>query len=582
MSTAKTHSDRIKAPAVILMALAVTVVAAYLHSGGMHNVIAWDEAHYILAASEGIVANAWETGSLNGDLRHWHGPMMSYMITASTAIFGNDEWAARLPTLIIAALTCGLVVLTVVDLTRHHHRHVSYMAGLFAGLMLATSPASIELAGVVQPHAYVILFIVLNIWTLCRYVRDLQRRDAVLFGLTLTGQFLCMEYGPVMLIISLTALLFTHPDRLGLQLKKPWIKRNKQSRWPVPCIHRDIIIAAATSIVTLTILWPAGVLRGGAAMNFGYYLLYAAHGHPILFQGEMVTHLPKYAYALWYGIDYPLLLAGMCVGTLLAMWHAWQVRTPVTIALAIFTFGLIGSVHAAHIMMISKSIFMIPAIAIASAVACAHYWQRLTVFAQSRMREAMILRTIVKLDFGPKLAMIILLLATVIGGQTTTMTRKTDPNEQLASLCETLAHQANQNDTVFAQGWPMVRYLLQLKHGRPDIVIEPYDPRNIATAKASVIDQEDRPERERATENNASPINYPSGSWQWAITIGPTTRAHPECIVLKQLQNQWKIVADRSLGDREYRLYREPTYDANGNPNQPHTPIAKALVIERR
>lgn len=514
----------------------VMAIAALLHSGGLHDVIAWDEANYAMAAERGILANAIQMGEVN-ELRHDHAPLMAYAIAASTACFGNDEWAIRLPVVIMSALSCGLLVLAGFDLSRGASIALRIVTGTFAGLMLATSPASIELAGVVQPHSFVVFFLVLNVWTLTRYLRDLCRRDALLFGLSLAGQFITMEYGPVVLVFALVAVGLARPERLlgasptGIRTLRGWLIA--MLRVPLS-MHRDIKTAAIVCLIATMITWPAGVFLLGIPLNFAYYLFYAAHGHPILFRGQMQTHVPKYAYAYWYWLDHPALLVGMLAALLLIAAWAWRDRRPVAVTIAVFAFGLTASVHGSHIMQLCKSIFMIPTLALGGALAGA--W-----LVQSTEQRVLLRRWLV-----PTCC---LAIATILGGRITPMSRQADPNQRLIEMTRAIASEAAPNDRVLAQGWPMVRYLLNRKFNRGDIQVERYDPRNFESDHLG-----DRLHRRE---------------FAWAVTIGPTTAAHSRCQVLAELRSHWDVVIDQSMPGKEYRVYRTP---------DPHRP---ASIINR-
>jgi hypothetical protein len=521
-------TTRTQRATLAIAAALVTTIAGWLHAGGMHGVIAWDEANYTAAAQLGIVANAFDSSAI-GDLRHEHAPLMCYAIAVSTAVFGGEEWAVRLPAVALSALVCGLLVLVAFDLARDRSFAWRLACASAAGMLMATSPASIEMAGVIQPHSFVIFFLVLNIWTLARYLRDLKRRDAIAFGLSLAGQFIAMEYGPIVLGFAFIAVALSRPHLIWVDAKLD------QASLPRRCgtrlmrlprmIHADIWLAAAACLLTIAVTWPAGLFKLGIARNFAYYLLYASHGHPVIFRGEMHTHVPKYAYAYWYWLDYPLLLVGMIAGlVLVAAWAACD-RGAVAVTVSVFTFGLALSVHASHIMQLCKSIFMIPPLALGGPLAAAwllrgRAWRAGRVFAARAAGAALVL----------------LGLAAIPGGRLTPMSRDADPNQRLIALCRTIAQQAPLNDRILAQGWPIVRYLLHTKFNRPDIQVFRYDPRNLASDRLG--------QRLAASE------------FTWAVTIGPTTAAYRDCPVLTELHERWRVVEDASLPGREYRVYR--------------------------
>ncbi|MEX2215040.1 MAG: glycosyltransferase family 39 protein [Phycisphaeraceae bacterium] len=527
MNEATTKSEKRTPHLLAILTLLVTAIAGYLHSGGLNDVIAWDEANYTLAAGEGFIANATQMGDLS-EKRHEHAPLTAYAIALSTSLFGYEEWAIRLPAVVICALSAGLLVLIGFDLARGHSDRTRLLVGLVAGLSLATAPTSIEMAGVIQPHSFVIFFMLLNLWLLCRYLRDLKRRDALIFGASLAGQFVTMEYGPIVLGFAMIAVALARPVLLfGHQsaIRNPRSAIRAIIRLP-RTIHRDILHAALLCFLLILILWPAGIIMLGAARNFTYYLLYAAHGHPTLFRGEMHAQVPKYAYAYWYGQSYPLLLVTMIVAITLIFWKAWRTRDAVAVTLAVFTGGLMLAVHASHIMQLSKSIFMIPPLVLGGPLAAA--W-----LLDGKAKNDGRARLLAGMAFALALA-----LAAILGGQTSTMSRDEDKNIRLVEMCNTIARDAKPGDDVLAQAWPMVEYHLRLKHGRDDLRIHRYDPRNY--------------------EINRLGPRLAAGEFEWAVTIGPSSAAHPDCRALATLREQWRVVEDHSIESREYRLYHTP------------------------
>jgi len=541
----------------------VAAIAGWLHGGGLHDVIAWDEANYVFAAKEGLFANATQLGELS-QLRHRHAPLTCYAIAISTAVFGADEWAIRFPAVVISAISCGLLVLIAYDLARGAALAHRLIAGVVAGLILATSPASIELAGVIQPHSFVVFFLLLNLWSLARYLRDLHRRDAVLFGLSLAGQFVTMEYGPVILFYALLAVALTKPALLFGEQRSACdpishgivaaMRRTIFTILRTPLtMHRDLKAAAAACLIASAAIWPAGVFLLGIPFNFVFFLLYAANGHPVFFRGEMHLHVPKYAYAYWYWLDYPLLTIGMIAAMLLIIVWAWRSRTAVAMTLAVFTLGLTASVHGAHIMQVCKSIFMIPPIALGGPLAA--LWLR---SAPLPLREGLGEgRAPDELDVsglsatrpspnpslgGRGMVLASLAVSTVLGARSAPMSRENDPNERLVAMARVIADEAGPNEQVLAQGWPMVRYLLHLKFNRPDIAVHRYDPRNYTIDRLG-----DR---------------IAVGDFQWAVTIGPMVAANSDCRVLAELRQAWRVIDDQSFSGREYRVYQHRSDEA--------------------
>ncbi|MCC7409036.1 MAG: glycosyltransferase family 39 protein, partial [Phycisphaeraceae bacterium] len=241
--------------------LLVMVIAAYLRLPSLHGAVSWDEADYAWAARQGFLANAWQAGDLNAQFRHWHAPLSMYAIHASTALLGDTLAALRLPSLIACVLSCGLLVLMVHDLaTSSPPRKWRLAFAVAAGLALAFAPPSIGMAATANPHSWALLFILLNLWALCRYLRQPTLRRAVLVALTWAALSATMEYGPIVAVIDLLAVALAAPNKLGLSRRRPWLRP-----------HREIVLATVAALATVLALWPAGILKGLLPLNFAYY-----------------------------------------------------------------------------------------------------------------------------------------------------------------------------------------------------------------------------------------------------------------------------------------------------------------------
>ncbi|MCC7407171.1 MAG: glycosyltransferase family 39 protein, partial [Phycisphaeraceae bacterium] len=246
---------------VLSVAIVVIVIAAYLRLPALQGAVSWDEADYAWAARQGILANAWQAGDLNAQFRHWHAPLSMYAIHASTSLLGDTLPALRLPSLLASVLSCGLLVLMVHDLaTSFPPRKWRLAFALVAGLALAFAPPSIGMAATANPHSWALLFILLNLWTLCRYLRQPTLRRAILVALTWAALSVTMEYGPIVAVIDLLALALAAPDKLGLSRRRPWLRP-----------HREIVLATVAALATVLALWPAGILKGLLPLNFAYY-----------------------------------------------------------------------------------------------------------------------------------------------------------------------------------------------------------------------------------------------------------------------------------------------------------------------
>ena len=504
----------IPATAALVAAALVCAVALYLRSSGLAGgSIAFDEADYAYAASRGLWTNWWDqSGGLNGDLRHWHAPLSMYLIGLSTAAFGTIEWAVRLPGVIAGAGACTAMTLATIDLADGSPR-ARLAAGVLGGLLLATAPASIGLAGTATPHTVVELLLVLNLWSLARYARRPSTKGAAWFGLSLGGQFVTMDYGFIILGLALVAVALSAAWRFGAG--GGTAPRVSPGRHMLAC-------GLACGVVVLA-LWPAGVLKAGVVRNLMYYVEYARHGHATLFLGQIHQQVPKWAYAWWYWESFPVLLLAMLAG--LVLLGVWVVRTrdATAIVMGVFAAGLLASIHASHIMHLKYSAFALPAVLLGGVLAGGWSWRALLPYDGGRGRASRVTAA----------ALLVIAAAGVAGGSVTR-----GPPDDTADNAKRLAIRAvprfMPGDRVVAYPWPILRYVAHLEMGRPDIQVLEFSPNQTRREAASL-------KRLQAGEAEWAYIREPLGG----IRDSPVFRF---------------LVASYVLADQEgdVRLFRRP------------------------
>lgn len=441
----------------MVAATVVFAIAIYLRSGAFAGgSIRWDEADYAYAASRGFWTNWWDQSpELNGVLRHWHAPLSMYVIALSTRAFGMIEWAVRLPGVIASACACAAMTLAACDLA-DGSRRLTLAAGLLGGLLLATAPASIGMTQTANPHSLVELVLVLNLWCLARYVREPSAKGAALFGLSLGGQFVTMEYGFIILGLAMIVVMLAAPARVGLAGRR------------LPHVRgvRDILACGLACGAVVLALWPAGLFKAGVVHNLMYYLEYARQGHATLFRGQIYQHVPKWAYLWWYWESFPGLLAAMLAGLLLLGVWVYRTRGATPIVLGVFAAGLIASMHASHIMGIEYSSFAIPPVLLGGVLAGAWSWRGLF---QSGREVASAPRALAAA------AILAIAAAGGAGGSTAARPRSAggDNAKRLAMRAVPLLEPGAR---VIAYPWPVLRYVAHLEFGRTDVQVFEFSP----------------------------------------------------------------------------------------------------------
>jgi len=513
----------------------VLLMTGVLHSGVLHDVVMWDEADYAYAASRGVIANALNQGELNRVVRHHHAPLSIYAIWLSTSLFGLSTWAVRLPGIAMGVLSSGLAVLVGYDLAVGSRR-MKWVVGVMAGLLMTTAPASILMTTTARPHPFVAFFLLLNMWSLCRYFLRPTTRRAAIFGLTLAGQFVSMEYGPVVVFLSVVAIALVSPRRLGLRGHWPFLRRSRFL--PFIRVHRHVWTTLGSCLGAIALIWPAGLYRLSVLLNSAFFMHYAGVGHRTLFRGQIYQNVPKYAYAWWYAVEYPVLLAVMLLVVVLIVVWAIRTRRAVAVTLAVFTLGLGAAVHGAHIMELSYSLFMIPPLVLGGPLAGAWLVRSLSAWQVGNRRAGF--SGVFVWKPLPGLAGTLLMalgFAAVLGGRIQPAESNDLKNTQLVKIVYELDRMVQPGERVLAQAWPIVRYEL-LKMGHDDVVVYPYDPSNYASDRLG-----DR---------------FDAGRFDWVVTAGSTVAAYPDCPLLSQLHRQWIVVAEEGGPPQEYRLYAPP------------------------
>lgn len=481
--------------------IAVFAVGAHLRSHALRGGVSWDESDYSLAGAQGVWANWWGMAGVHG-LRHFHGPLSMQVIGATTRAFGTSIRTIRFPGLLASSAACALAAAAAYDLAPGGVGRL--VAAALAGLLLATSPASVGMTQTAKPHPFVELFMVVNLWLLCRYLRERSRATAGWFGVSLAGQFLTMEYGVIVLGLAAVATVLV-----------AW-----RERWRVRDVCGDALVALIACVLVVLALWPEGLVRGCIILNLRYNVQLATIGHRRFFRGTPMQHLPKWAYLWWYSHRYPgLLVAALMALPLLGCW-TWQTRSPDAIALTVFTAGTLLAIHGAHIMALEYSTFAVPPLVLGAVLAGS--WARGACASRDRTRVA-----------GAAGRIGLLLLAAFgVGGGLRHRLPVRPVNTPIARLSRRLAGAAAPGETVLATSLPVVRHLLWYDAGRSDLHVVPYLP------------VDDAGHLRALQPDAASPPT-------WAIIGDWVETARPASALLPFVEGHWTLVER----DEGYGLY---------------------------
>jgi 4-amino-4-deoxy-L-arabinose transferase-like glycosyltransferase len=278
----------------LLAALLFAAVLPYLLNLGVSSIWDANEAFYAQTPREMIETGDYVTPSFNFQLR-MNKPVLSYWnVAASYHLFGISEWSERLPIAIGALVIIG----TAFGLGRLVG---GTYAGLFAALVLATSPRLVLLARriIIDIHVTMWMGLVLLLFALSE-TRP-QRRRLYLYLMYVAAGFGVLTKGPVAVFL--------------------------------PAVVFFIYLASQKRLGDLRHMrLPAGALMSLAIVVPWYYLLYREHGWEYIGSFIFGENLGRYAVAIGEqsrGLLFyiPVMLADLFPWSLMipvALW--WAIR----------------------------------------------------------------------------------------------------------------------------------------------------------------------------------------------------------------------------------------------------------------
>ena len=243
-----------------LAALLLAATVPYFLNLGVSSIWDANEAFYAQTPREMMEAQDYVTPSFNFQLR-MNKPVLSYWnVAASYGLFGISEWSERLPIAIGAFVVIG----TAFGLGRLLGGPV---AGLFAALVLATSPRLVLLA------RRIIIDIHITMWTglvlLCFALAEMkpQQRRLYLCLMYVAAGFGVLTKGPVAVFL--------------------------------PAVVFFVYLASQKRLGDLRhMMLPAGALISLAIVVPWYYLLYLEHGWEYIGAFIVGENLGRYADAI--------------------------------------------------------------------------------------------------------------------------------------------------------------------------------------------------------------------------------------------------------------------------------------------
>jgi 4-amino-4-deoxy-L-arabinose transferase-like glycosyltransferase len=221
-----------------------------------------------------LVSGDWVTARLDGVAYLEKSPLVYWVMAASYAVFGVHDWAARLPLALAVVLLCWITY-------RFGRWAFDEEAGMFAGIILATSAGLFLFTRILIPDAMLTLTITGAIWAWLRLLEPDEQRPnrwvaimGLCFGAGLLLKGLIAVVFPVMAglaYMAITRQLFRRPAWKNLDL------------WLVAAIA--LLVAAPWHILAAVRNPPtfAFSLHSGPGEYRGFFWFYFFNEHLLRF-----------------------------------------------------------------------------------------------------------------------------------------------------------------------------------------------------------------------------------------------------------------------------------------------------------
>ena len=295
-----------------------------------------DEADYFAAMTVGFRANYLDDGN-TASLRHRHPPFATYLQILSTRFLGRSEAAFRFSPLLSGLVLIALAFFGTRSLANRRAGARGGLAGLFSMALIAAFPPGIMHAKTAGSHSLTAVVLLASIFlTGTALLSESRRRPwaaGILFGILMaTSEYFYLA------LAGLSICLVLIPNR--------WVVHDRGSL----SVRLRLFSTGAVALLTGLLLWPSGFFRLGSPLGIAYYLHYARGGHPVLFMGETVMHVPWWAYIVWFWRGYPLFLLLLAGGTVGAIFSALGRReAPGIRILSVFTILFLLATCTQHI-----------------------------------------------------------------------------------------------------------------------------------------------------------------------------------------------------------------------------------------
>ncbi len=265
--------------AVLVVALLLRVFP--IESESLH----WDSVSYVRASRQGFVANWVDQGhpglanfgkiwDFNLDygksvirrgvdtlwLRHFHPPMLAYILRVQELLLGYGDFRVRLCSMVCGALNSALLVLALVSIRGHSRLAVA--AGVGSGLLLAATPYHLFVSRTASYHALFPLVASLFLFGLATALWTERNTWFTVSVALLAVAFATFEWAILLLAVFGIALL---------AIRNPWVGISKDLRLSV---SGQATKAAIGGLILFALLWPAGIIKADWLQALLHHTLY--------------------------------------------------------------------------------------------------------------------------------------------------------------------------------------------------------------------------------------------------------------------------------------------------------------------
>jgi hypothetical protein len=243
------------------------------------------------AARDGFVANAWDEPETYQN-RRTHPPLLSYIIIVNNAVAGDDEFRARLYSILAGALACLVVAMSVFAIGGRDK--TALVGGVLGGWLMCLLPVHLYISRSANWDAVYSLFYTCSLLFLSLHLDRPRLRSLAWAGAFAVLAFLTCELGLSLLPAFVAVLVYDLRRRNRGQVLREWCGM------------------IGVALVVTAVLWPAGVFKLDLLRTLRYRLYDSGivernspwHG----FYTTLFDQAPVYTFVAVAGVATALLL----------------------------------------------------------------------------------------------------------------------------------------------------------------------------------------------------------------------------------------------------------------------------------